>query len=268
MIYSMQVVKKLIERYDYGGAFEVLKEVGLEKSNGGVIIDACRYAVNFDFETARKKLNTLSEAMIKNEACTKLKKEFDALNEGQPDALMSELLENLKFQIVNEEYIDFLGRVYRFKEAIYKYMFIRSHMNNRPFSFHMKFVQKKEILRILRNQYRIFNGNLTYALNAYFKKHAKPDKNIDHVIDVMNTQKMNQLIELRHESLVGHGFKGVSMEEIQQIYGNPYSILDDFRECLESMNIKLDRYKYSKINDMILNFLEAEFEEKGGRKHD
>lgn len=263
MIYSMQVVKKLIERYDYGGALEVLKEAELHKTNGAVIIDACRYAVNFDFYTARKKLNTLSEDLMKDPQCNKLKKEFDALNSGEPEALMSELLENLKFQLVNEEYIDFLGRVYRFKEAIYKYMFIKSQVKDRPFSFHMKFVQKKEILKILRNQYRIFNGNLIYALNSYFKKHAKPDKNVDRVIDIMNTEKMNQLIELRHESLIGHGFIGVSLEEIQQIYGNPYSILDDFRECLELLNIKVNRYRYSEINKLILLFLEREKEERG-----
>lgn len=263
MIYSMQVVKKLIERYDYGGALDVLREVDLHKSNAAVIVDACRYAVNFDFYTARKKLNTLSEDLKKDPQCNQLKKEFDSLNNGDPEALMSELLENLKFQLVNEEYIDFLGRVYRFKEAIYKYMFIKSQVRDRSFTFHMKFVQKKEILKILRNQYRIYNGNLIYALNSYFKKHAKPDKNVERVIEIMNTEKMNQLIELRHESLIGHGFIGVSLEEIQQIYGNPYSILDDFRECLELLNIRVNRYKYSEINKIILEFLDKERKERG-----
>ena len=30
----------------------------------------------------------------------------------------------MKIQIVNEEYIDFLGRLYRLKEALFKYIFI------------------------------------------------------------------------------------------------------------------------------------------------
>jgi hypothetical protein len=255
MIESMHVVKKLIERYDYGGALEVLKEKNLYDTNAAVIVDACRYAVNFDFETARKKLNNLTPDLMKDKDLNAIKKNFEALNEGQPDALMSELLENLKFQLVNEEYIDFLGRIYRFKEAIYKYMFIKTHMQDRPFTFQMRFLQKKEILKILRNHYKIFNSNLIYALNSYFKKHAKQNDRIDRIIEIMNTEKMNQLIELRHESLIGHGFKGVSLEEIQKVYGNPYNVLDDFRECLEALKVDVYSYKYTDINKLILKFL-------------
>lgn len=54
-----------------------------------------------------------------------LKKNLEKLIDGEPLTLFSELMENLEFQIVNEEYIDFLGRVYRFKEAILKYMFVK-----------------------------------------------------------------------------------------------------------------------------------------------
>jgi len=49
----MQVVKKLIERYDYGGALEVLKEMSLASSDAAIIVDACRYAVNFDFSDCK-----------------------------------------------------------------------------------------------------------------------------------------------------------------------------------------------------------------------
>ncbi|HSN66710.1 MAG TPA: hypothetical protein VLS94_08720 [Fusibacter sp.] len=52
MIESVQVIQKLIERYDYGGALEVLKEKGMEKTDTGVLINSCRYAKNFDFTTA------------------------------------------------------------------------------------------------------------------------------------------------------------------------------------------------------------------------
>jgi hypothetical protein len=119
----------------------------------------------------------------------------------------------------------------------------------------MRFLQKKEILKILRNHYKIFNSNLIYALNSYFKKHAKQNDRIDRIIEIMNTEKMNQLIELRHESLIGHGFKGVSLEEIQKVYGNPYNVLDDFRECLEALKVDVYSYKYTDINKLILKFL-------------
>ena len=256
MIASFQVIKKLIERYDYGGALEVLKEMGLESTDVAIIVNSCRYAINFDFYTARRHLNQLSSSSGNNPKYDAIMENLDALNDGNPDALMSELLENLKFQIVNEEYIDFLGRVYRFKEAIYKYMFIKSQLPDRNFTFQMRFLQKKEILKILRNHYKIFNSNLIFALNTYFRKYDKNTKVTDPIIRLMNSEKMNQLIELRHDSLIGHGFKGVSAEEIQRVYGNPYNVLDDFRSCLDTLGIDITRYKYSMINDLILELLE------------
>lgn len=258
MVESIKVIKKLIERYDYCGAYEMLKEMGLENTDAGVLMNSCRYAVNFDFYMARKELRNLSKAAQKVPECAELIDNLDDLNDGQPDALMSELLENLKFQIVNEEYIDFLGRVYRFKEAIYKYMFIKSQLPTRPFTFQIKFLQKKEILKILRNHYKIFNNNLIFALNSYFKKYDKNGHVVDPIIKLMNSEKMNQLIEIRHDSLVGHGFRGVSISEIQRVYGNPYHVLDDFRTCLEILGIDVHRYKYSMVNETIMEFILAD----------
>jgi len=255
MIESVQVVQKLIERYDYGGALEVLKEKGMEKTDTGVLINSCRYAKNFDFLTARKHLRHLSQEGANHKTCKALATNLDALINGEPDALMSELLENLKFQIVNEEYIDFLGRVNRFKEAIYKYMFIKSQLPDRNFTFQMRFLQKKEILKILRNHYKIFNNNLIFALNSYFKKYDQRGDAVEPIIRLMNSEKMNQLIELRNDSLIGHGFKGISEEEIQRVYGNPYNVLDDFRACLDTLGIDIQRFKYAIINETISEFL-------------
>ncbi len=259
MLESMQVMKKLIERYDYCGAYEILKDKGMENMDSAVIINSCRYAVNFDFFTAKKLLRRLSADAQKYPICVDLMANLESLNDGQPDALMSELLENLKFQIVNEEYIDFLGRVYRFKEAIYKFMFIKSQLPDRNFTFQMRFLQKKEILKILRNHYKIFNNNLIFALNSYFRKYDKNSTVVDPIIKLMNSEKMNQLIELRHNSLIGHGFKGVSAEEIQRVYGNPYNVLDDFRACLMSLGIEVQRYKYSIVNELILELLAQDY---------
>lgn len=259
MVESLQVVKKLIERYDYCGALEVLKEKGIENMDAGVLVNSCRYAVNFDFATARKYLKNLSGEALKNPEVKALIENLDLLNNGHPDVLMSELLENLKFQIVNEEYIDFLGRVYRFKEAIYKYMFIKSQLPDRSFTFQMRFLQKKEILKILRNHYKIFNSNLIFALNTYFRKYDRNSGATEPIIRLMNSEKMNQLIELRHDSLIGHGFKGVSAEEIQRVYGNPYNVLDDFRACLLTLGIEVQRYKYAALNEMIITLLIKDF---------
>ena len=57
MLESNQVINKLIERYDYGGAYDILTHENLEGTSAGKIINSCRYAINFDFKTARYHLN-------------------------------------------------------------------------------------------------------------------------------------------------------------------------------------------------------------------
>jgi hypothetical protein len=137
---------------------------------------------------------------------------------------------------------------------------MKTQMPDRHFTLQNQFLQKKEILKILRKHHKIYNSNLIFALNTYFKKVDKNKRDIDSIVRLMNTEQMNQLIELRHDSLIGHGFRGVSYEEIYKVYGNPYNVLDDFRYCLEKMGVTIKRYKYAELNEVIFEYLEQDFD--------
>lgn len=251
MIDSYEVIIKLIDRFDYGGALEILQENDLEESDVAIILDSCRYAINFDFHTSRYLLNQLSDESKEKKEMKYLKKNLEKLIDGEPLTLFSELMENLEFQIVNEEYIDFLGRVYRFKEAILKYMFVKKSLKKERFSFHLEIMSKRSIMKSLRKHYKIYNANLVYGLSHYFKKYHQNDYAVYEVLKIMNADKMNNLIELRNGSIVGHGFVGVSVDEIYRLYGNPYNVIDDFRVCLQLNDLKTERHKYIQINDFI-----------------
>lgn len=252
---TFKVIRKLIDRYDYGGALDLLKDKGLEETDVAKLVNSCRYAVNFDFKTAKHILTTISgdkdHPQIK-----KTKKNLDQLIDGYPEAIFSELMENIKFQLVNEEYIDFLGRVYRFKEAILKYLFVINHTDKTRFSLNSLHMEKREILKRLRKKYRIYNSNLMYGITTYIHRYLKNEYKFSEVEKILNTEHMGDLIELRNDSIVGHGFKGVSLEDIHRYYGNPYNVLDDFDKCLRKLDIKLERYKYSLINDYIYELLD------------
>lgn len=251
MIKSYNVIVKLIDRYDYGGALDILSEQGLEKTDVAILMDSCRYAINFDFKKANRILGDISPRLKDGNAIKKLSKNLRELYEGDPHAIFSELLENIKFQIVNEEFIDFLGRVYRCKEAIFKYIFVKKHLNLNRFSFLIDTMQKRSILKILRKKYKIFNSNLVYAITTYINRNLKNEPKYMEIAKILNSEKMNDLIELRNNSIVGHGFTGVSIDDIYRVYGNPYNVLDDFNECFNKLDISLNRYKYSQINEMI-----------------
>ena len=256
MINSIIVIKKLIDRYDYGGALEIMEEEGLDHTDAALLMDSCRSAVNFDFKSAKRSLFNLSPEFKSKKEIKDIELNLNNLIKGKPDDMFSELLENIKFQIVNEEYIDFLGRVYRFKEAIFKYMFVKKHLNKSDFYLLTPAVSKRNILKILRKQYKIYNSNLVYGITTYFGRHAKDDYKYMEVTKILNSDKLTELIEVRNESIVGHGFIGVSSDEIYKVYGNPYNVLDDFRNCLDILDIKLNRYKYSNINDLIKSRLD------------
>lgn len=251
MIKSYDVIVKLIDRYDYGGALEILSEKGLEDANAATIIKSCKYAVNFDFQTAYKILMSLPEEKRNESTVRNLSKNLKDLMDGDPNAMFSELIENIKFQLVNEEYIDFLGRVYRFKEAIYKYIFVKEHINKTRFSFLIDAMSKKRILKILRKKYKIFNSNLIYGISTYINKYLSDKRSYVEVVRLLNSEKMTSLIELRNSSIVGHGFRGVSREDISKAYGNPYNVMDDFKFCLDQLDIKVETYKYSIVNEFL-----------------
>ncbi len=251
-----KTIRQLTNRYDYGGALDLLKDLDLGETDVALIINSCRYAVNFDFKTAKFHLSNLPDHRKENSEVKMMIKNLELLIDGNPEAMFSELMENIKFQIVNEEFIDFLGRVYRFKEAILKYLFVKNHIGKNRFSLQTIHMEKREILKKLRKKYRIYNSNLMYGITTYIHRYLKNEYKYSEVEKILNSEHMKALLELRNDSIVGHGFKGVSVDDIYRYYGNPYNVLDDFDKCLKKLDIKLFRYKYSVINEYIESLLD------------
>lgn len=256
MIKGYDIILKLIQRYDYSGALEIMYDQGLDQTNAAILMDSCRYAVNFDFTTARRLLSTLSGGLNKDPEIKWLKNNLLELIDGEIEPMFSELVENILFKIVAQEYIDFLGRVNRCREAILKYMFVKKHINRSHFTFHVEVMQKRNIIKMLRKHYKIYNGNLVFGITTYVQHHMKVDYKYLEVVKILNAPKMGDLIELRNDSIVGHGFVGVGKEEIYKVYGNPYWVLDDFKTCLSLLDLDLQSRKYDRINRLIVKELE------------
>ncbi|SCZ81273.1 hypothetical protein [Acidaminobacter hydrogenoformans] len=255
-MHSYQSICKLIDRFDYGGALDILEELGLRDTDPAILLDSCRSAVNFDFNTALVKLGRLEDDFAKNKSVLRLKKNLQQLISGVPEAVFAELLENTRFQLVNEEYIDFLGRAYRFKEAIFKYIFVERHLQQGNFSMHIEAMQKRSIMKILRKRYKIYNANVVFAITTYINRHLE-DTRYDEIARILNSKRMNDMIEIRNDSIVGHGFSGVSRSELVKVYGDPYTALKEFKKCVELLGLEINGSKYEEVNDLIVEQLKG-----------
>lgn len=250
------VISKFLKRYDYDGVLDILAESDIDSGDLYYILESCKYATNFDFCTALKMINKLSESMTERKEIQLLISNLENLKKGEPEDILSELIENMKIQVMNEEYIDFLGRLYRLKEALFKYIFVSTKESKKyVVSMHGHMVSKKNILYTLKKKYNIYNGNLIHGVTQYTKKHLKQTKRLDKVLEILNSQKLENLIKLRNESPVGHGFKGVSREDIEYIYGSPMEVIQDLIKACEMLDLGINTSKYEDINDIIIELL-------------
>ncbi len=250
------VISKFLQRYDYDAVLDILDEAGIIDGDLYLLMESSKYAVNFDFKKALASINKMSEQMLSRREIKKLISNLDNLNIGEPEDILSELIENMKIQIVNEEYIDFLGRLYRLKEAVFKYIFV-STKESKTYKVYMHgyMVSKKNILYTLKKKYNIYNGNLIHGITQYINKHLKKTKRMDKVVEILNGERLENLIKLRNESPVGHGFKGVSKEDIEDIYGNPMEVVQDLVKACELLDLGIKMDKYDNINEMAIHMI-------------
>lgn len=253
------VISKFLDRYDYDGVEEILRDHGIGEGDLYKVVSACKYLINFDFKTSLKRLESIESPKLKNRhEIINLEQHLLSLLEGEPEAIFSELIESLKIQCVSEQYIDYLGRVYRLKEAMLKFIFISGQdgVRKKHISMTGYMVSKNNILKILRKRYKIYTGSLSYGLTEYIKKRKGRGKVFKEILSILNSKEMEGLIQLRHECPVGHGFKGVSKQDIQSIYGEPPEVIKDFVRVCTLLNLKVKIDRHDEMNRLIEELVE------------
>ncbi len=257
------VITKFLARYNYDAVIDILEELGINNGDLHILVGYCKSSVNFDFRTAVKKLDMLTPKIKNRKDIKRLRNNSIDLLDGEVTAIFSEFIENIKIKLINEEYIDFLGRIYRLKEALFKYVFVQSQSNKTKVSMIGYMVSKKNILNILKKRYNIYTSNLTYGITRYINKNMRKTKKIAEVLEILNSEKLENLIKLRNECPVGHGFKGVSKEDIEHIYGKPFEVVDDFITACEKLDVEIRFDKYDDINNIIIELLSKYIRDKG-----
>ena len=114
------------------------------------------------------------------------------------------------------------------------------------------FIDFKTDLFLFSIQYNIYNSNLIHGVTNYINKHVKKTKRMEKVLEILNSDRLENLIKLRNDSPVGHGFRGVSREEIEEIYSNPMQIMQDLVKVCDLLDLEINTNKYDDINEMIV----------------
>lgn len=249
-------ISKFLYRYDYDSVIDILEEAGIFDGDLYFLMESCQYAQNFNFKEAQTSIEKMSEQMKSRREIIKLKTNLKNLELGEPEEILSELVENMKIQVINQEYIDFLGRLYRLKEALFKYIFVNTK-ESKTYKVNMYgyMLSKKNILYTLKKKYNIYNGNLIHGVTQYINRYVKKTKRMERVVEILNSERLEELIKLRNESPVGHGFKGVSKEEIEEIYGNPMEVIQDLVKACELLDLGITVNKYDDINEMAVQMI-------------
>ncbi len=241
MLKKSDMTRVLLNSYNYSVLYYLRKDLSL-KEESVFLIKYCVDCNNFNFSNALDNL-----LKVKSKVPKELIKNTEDLIKGDPNAIFNELMCNIYFQAVREEYIDFSGRIFRFNESVFKYMFAVSEFDR--VDFYSKQMDKRYQLKLLSDKYHIHNNNIIFAIEEYFKK---KNKNMDIVNGVLN-DNMRQLVNLRHNSIVGHGFFSVGYDDIVEAYAEPQKVIHDLKRILSKIGLELFEEKYDIINGIILN---------------
>lgn len=250
------LISKFLTRYDYDAVLDVLDEAGVVDGDLYLLMQSCKYASNFDFKKSLDIIDDMSNQIKSRSEIKELMENLKNLIIGEPEDILSELIENIKIQAIRGEYIDYLGRLYRLKEALFKYIFVSSkESKNYKVCMYGYMVSKKNILYTLKKKYNIYNGNLIHGVTNYINRYVKKTKRMDRVVEILNNDRLENLIKLRNESPVGHGFKGVSKEDIEEIYGDPMEVIQDLVKACELLDLGIRMNKYDDINEVAIHLI-------------
>lgn len=248
------VFLNMISNYSYGGAQDLLVDYGHADKDICKVLRTFKHALNFDFDYAMDVLQT-SSAEFKHETMYKeIRTSLKDLIGGKATSVFSELMFSMMTQINRDEYIDFLGRLYRYREALMKYLFLRVE-GARDINMMSTSMSKRYQLKILKEKYGIHNYNLGIALTRFFHERCQGDYAVSRLMGILDTDKMLKLMSIRNDSIIGHGFAGVSRQDIERAYGGIDEILYDFKRCVGYVGLDLEYDKYDKWNNVVIMML-------------
>ena len=283
--FELATVVELIRKQDFAGALALLPHNAPAGLRELVQYAADREA--FDFERAVLSLERAEQqasGVIREFARSLAGSLDDLLGRGSLKSLMMELAANATIAFNNRRYTDFLGRMFRFQESTLRYMVemiygISTDMakdkraQNSPI-FQATIHDNPELLELMQrskigNQPLRFDDPniptltkmLEYAVDGGVRADGSSylnEKKRGLYKEVLGRiAQFGKLSQLRNDSIIAHGFQGVSYEKITMLYGqgNP---LEDIHTILKMLRLhNADALVFDTISSFVIEQLRS-----------
>jgi hypothetical protein len=237
---EMYAVSRLIERFDYDGAIEILDWLSMQDSLLYHVVLGCQRSMNFNFSEAEETLDQLSIELLQGyPGIIRYANELPELVWGHPHYIFNELLDNIIIQLKREAYTDFSGRIFQLRELLYKFAVIQFR-EKKDYSLRNGIYQKQAFEGHFKIRHGLMNG-MREILRQGGGKWQK-------IVNILSGKQMGELMDLRHQTIVAHGIKTITRKDIERIYQSPDHILDDLDQVFQFLSIPLRPFKYQEIN--------------------
>ena len=288
-----------LERLDFANAVPRLERLGANLGLIGLVAYAAqRFA--FDFRSAQARLLRAledSDRGTRQFIAEHLRHDLDPLLVGTGDherliGLLKELYWNALITYRHRRYADFLGRVYRFQEAVLRYLVeliwglptdlkpVVREANQARWNDGiaanerlLAFLESREVngkplywQTIGRPTYKAL---LSYAtdedlgVDAEGKSLLPPGQRQRYTALLDRVNAFDQLVELRHRTIIGHDFEGVSEELLLANYkgspkpedGTRRTPVEGLGEIMGMLGVDVRRSPYQAVAEFVIRGL-------------
>lgn len=244
-IYAFQ---RLVKRYDYDGAIELLELLQWHGTPLYNIVLSCQRSLNFNFQGAKGFIDQIAEEKIEAfPGFIRHFRELPLLIKGAPHEIFNELIDNIVIQLEREAYTDFLGRIFQVRELLFKYAVIQFKLRQ-EYPLRDRIYQKSAFEQRFKMNHGLMNG-MKEILRTGGGRWQK-------IVNVLSGKQMGDLMDLRHRTIVAHGIETASLNDIERIYDSADRVMDDLFQVFQWLNIPIRDHKYKLINADIDKWIE------------
>lgn len=265
-----ETIRRQLENDEYAVAVVLLDSLGLTLYAN--LARMALYRLNFDFQRAK----TLAARLVAQDLGEvrsygrQVEGELKNLLEKDLSRLILELYHNASIKFRKGEYLDFLGRLFRFQEAVLRYLVETSELalqtdidsDKHNFAAFQASVRGHPDLVTYLEQQTYGTDKLDWdkpyvpcltAILGYLAEQGTEEKRGQRADILSRLREIERLMPLRHRSPLGHGFEGVSLEKIhEQVAGfSPERLRDITRAIGLAVDVDKEGNPYDKVKALI-----------------